>query len=464
VSELPGFPNLDQLRHQARELLRAAKDANPSALKRIRAVSERVSLSAAQLTVAREYGFASWPALHAEVERRRADLGARRAGSRWSFGGAAPIDTAAGKLYPGVLVAGGTTPLGQRMIGRRGPDHAALDASLMPTEQTRDRLALPPPPISSSARAAWGEAIRDLAGAILAAVALTDDQGTTYALHVEDIQHYPDLSPERGQVSLRLGVDPVPARERGWLELRGQDGSATRLVPSPRPHASVSRLAPVPDGPAARELSELALGLISLHLLGAGRDEVERHCSAALARAAEVQQSGEPGPAGDLPGQLARLCAHLTGHGPADGLPSGWSGIINAANRADGAHQHLDISAALPAVEDIVVRVDSLVSEPETWRVYLRADPSWWIYSADGQRKREVVSVHAEDDLGGLYLSLGDGGTGHGDHEELTLRFLPRLNPLARALTLTFTHAAAEQVTIGLRLPRPPERRHSQAS
>jgi hypothetical protein len=54
VSELPGFPNLDQLRHQARELLRAAKDANPSALTRIRAVSERVSLSAAQLAVARE--------------------------------------------------------------------------------------------------------------------------------------------------------------------------------------------------------------------------------------------------------------------------------------------------------------------------------------------------------------------------------------------------------------------------
>lgn len=53
----------------ARELLRAAKDANPSALTRIRAVSERVSLSAAQLAVAREYGFASWPALHAEVER-----------------------------------------------------------------------------------------------------------------------------------------------------------------------------------------------------------------------------------------------------------------------------------------------------------------------------------------------------------------------------------------------------------
>jgi len=70
VSELPGRPNIDQLRRQARELLRAAADGEPGALARVRAFSERVSLSAAQLAVAREYGFASWPALHAEVERR----------------------------------------------------------------------------------------------------------------------------------------------------------------------------------------------------------------------------------------------------------------------------------------------------------------------------------------------------------------------------------------------------------
>ena len=48
MSELPGRPNLDQLHRQARELQRAAADGEPSALTRIRAVSERVSLSAAQ--------------------------------------------------------------------------------------------------------------------------------------------------------------------------------------------------------------------------------------------------------------------------------------------------------------------------------------------------------------------------------------------------------------------------------
>jgi hypothetical protein len=443
VSELPGRPHLDQLRRQARELLRAAAAGEPAALTRVRAVSERVSLSAAQLAVAREHGFASWPTLHAEVERRLAELPspgqeAGRAGTRWSFGGAAAIETAAGMLYPGVLVA--------------GPGHAAVYASLMPTEQTQDRLALPPPPLSSSARAAWGQAIEDLADAVTAAVALTDDQATTYALHVEDIQHYPDLSQERGPVTLRLGVDPVPARERGWLELRGQHGSAARLLPSPRPEARVGHPAPVPEGPAARKLSELALDLIGLTAYGIGQDDMERRCSGALARAAEIQQSAAPGTVGDLPGQLARLCAFLTGRGPADGLPREWSTMLSAADRADGTQRHLDISAALPPVDDIVVRVDSLVSEPGSWKVYLRAEPGWWTYSADRNHKWAVMSVHAEDDAGGLYLSQFGGSTGHGDHEELTLRFLPRLNPLARALTLTFTHAA-EQVTIELPLP-----------
>ena len=438
MSDLPGRPNIDQLRRQARELLRAAADGEPAALARIRAVSERESLSAAQLAVAREYGFASWPALHAEVERRRAGRPAGEGGTgpgetRWSFGGASPIETAAGMLYPGGLVA--------------GPDRALLDASLLPSGQTSHRLAGPGADLS--ARAAGSNAMVVLAEAAISAVTLTDDQGTTYALQVREIS---PSAVHHGRVSLRVGVDPVPGRELGWLELRGQDGSAARLAPSAHPDTRVSRPAPVPDSPAVRELSGRALGLIGLRFAGAGQDAVEGECSAALARAAEIQQSGGPGAAGDLPGQLARLYAVLTGHGPADGLPRGWFSIIDAADRTDGASQHLDLSVTFPQVDDTVVRIDSLVSEPETWRVYLRAEPGWWIYSTDRQRKWHVMSVTAEDDLGGMYLSEFDGSRGHRDHEELTLRFLPRLNPLARALTLTFS-GAGEQVTLELQLP-----------
>jgi ankyrin repeat protein len=66
------FPrtNLEQLRHQAKDLLRAAQTGDAEALGRIQAVSDRVQLASAQLALAREYGFASWPRLKREVERR----------------------------------------------------------------------------------------------------------------------------------------------------------------------------------------------------------------------------------------------------------------------------------------------------------------------------------------------------------------------------------------------------------
>jgi len=74
MSQLPARPDLDQLRRQARELHRAALGGDADALRRLRQVSGNVGLSAAQLAIAREYGFASWPRLKAEVERRRAQV------------------------------------------------------------------------------------------------------------------------------------------------------------------------------------------------------------------------------------------------------------------------------------------------------------------------------------------------------------------------------------------------------
>src|SRR5215472_11780491 len=72
MSALPGRPDLGQLRRQARELARAAAAKDEAALRRIRAVSQKQTLSAAQLAIARQYGFPSWPKLRAEVLRRQA--------------------------------------------------------------------------------------------------------------------------------------------------------------------------------------------------------------------------------------------------------------------------------------------------------------------------------------------------------------------------------------------------------
>lgn len=67
---LPARPDLEQLRRQAKDLLRAANAGDPTAVARIRTVSRRQILASAQLALAREYGFSSWARLKSEVERR----------------------------------------------------------------------------------------------------------------------------------------------------------------------------------------------------------------------------------------------------------------------------------------------------------------------------------------------------------------------------------------------------------
>jgi ankyrin repeat protein len=70
MPELPVHTDLEQLRRQAKDLLRAAKSGDAGELARIGAVSDRLALASAQLALAREYGFGSWPRLKSEVERR----------------------------------------------------------------------------------------------------------------------------------------------------------------------------------------------------------------------------------------------------------------------------------------------------------------------------------------------------------------------------------------------------------
>ena len=63
MADLPAKPSLDHLRRQARDLLRAARAGGTTAAGRIRAVADALTLASAQLSVAREYGFASWTRL-----------------------------------------------------------------------------------------------------------------------------------------------------------------------------------------------------------------------------------------------------------------------------------------------------------------------------------------------------------------------------------------------------------------
>jgi HEAT repeat protein len=69
---LPPNPSLEQLKHQAKDLLRASRDLNLQALLRIEQYlpnrSGVAALADTQLVIAREYGFASWPKLKRHVE------------------------------------------------------------------------------------------------------------------------------------------------------------------------------------------------------------------------------------------------------------------------------------------------------------------------------------------------------------------------------------------------------------
>lgn len=64
--------------------------------------------------------------------------------------------------------------------------------------------------------------------------------------------------------------------------------------------------------------------------------------------------------------------------------------------------------------------------------------------SEDGQRKWSLATTRADDDQGGRYLSTFGGSSGHRDHEELALELVPRIDPLARNLKLTFCAPTAE--------------------
>jgi hypothetical protein len=82
VRRLPSNPNLDHLKYQAKDLVKDHTARTPGAAQRIREFHPRfgratdaeifdaqLSLSDAQLAIAREYGFPSWPRLKKHIEK-----------------------------------------------------------------------------------------------------------------------------------------------------------------------------------------------------------------------------------------------------------------------------------------------------------------------------------------------------------------------------------------------------------
>jgi len=425
MPDLPERADIDQLRRQARELLRAAVAGEPEALARLRAVSERHTLASAQLAIAREHGLRSWPALRSAVASRSQSTDWQpRAGAggpappditlgRWSFGGGGTIEVAEGELTLGILIA--------------GPEGASLEASLAVAEAV------------ASARQSrrWAPELRD--------VTVTDDQGSTFTVHFES--GYAD-SAQRRRFQVACAVDPVPEGGSRWLDVRGRDASVTRLLRSGLAPVRVGGLSPVLGSPAEQELRDMAWWILRGYLDQDMREgpDLKRRCRDLLARTARLRDGGMVGGASPLLDQFTRLCTALIRQGSPRDLPSGWHSVLNAADRADGPRLHVDIDTAVPPLDGTAVRLNTLASWPGSWDLYLQATPGWWTYSADRQRKRDAMTVYAEDDLGGLYISNFGGSSGRLGYEEVKLTMRPRLAPEARLLTLTF-ESETEQVT-----------------
>jgi len=152
-----------------------------------------------------------------------------------------------------------------------------------------------------------------------------------------------------------------------------------------------------------------------------------------------------------------RAAARIGQLGPARGTPAEWPGMSGAAPRADGPRLCRDIGVALPAVDGVRIHLDSLISRPGGWKLYVRARPRWRDYSRAIRPGTGPLSVRAEDDRSGSYLGIGlpSGGEPAEERvmepEEVAVQFVPRLDPLARALKLTF-QGAHEEITVDLQI------------
>jgi hypothetical protein len=326
-------------------------------------------------------GLPDQPDLDTGAERRRP---AAAPPGRWSFGGVTILHTRAGVLLPEVLIAGagqatlhGSLSHGALSRSGTGRHPAAVPRRRAPSRgELLARLVPGRNPVAARVRAEAGAAAVESVQALTSSVTIVDDGGARYVLSEAD------ASAEVGPLDMRLHlrVDPVPGPDARWVELWGQDDTAARLLPSPRAPARVGQFRP------------------------------------------------------------ARVTA------------ARWTVIAGAALRTDGSRLHRDIGVVLPVVDGARVHLDSLVSLPGGWHLYLRlyrpARPPSRDRGRAGRRNKDLIAVHAEDDRGRRYLAsylrspaLPAGGDPAGqamEREEVTVRFGPRLDPLAWTVRLTF--------------------------
>jgi len=144
-THLPGRPNLEQLKNQAKSLLRAAQARDPDALARFGALpafakrsasdlrESELALHDAQSVIAREHGFPSWQALRDEVHARNVSFDAAvEEFLQFATGGAAARAERLLELHPRIATASFQTELvlgdARRVLARLESDPSLATA------------------------------------------------------------------------------------------------------------------------------------------------------------------------------------------------------------------------------------------------------------------------------------------------------------------------------------------------
>ena len=413
MPELPSQPNLDHLRHQARRLLRDAQAGDPGALERMGAWSTRLTLSAAQLAVAREYGWRSWDALRHYVEAL-AWIAERRHSppTAMDHEPSSPIPTGVWRGDGEIVLRGGTLRPGA-LIG--WGSHGLLEAEL-----------------ASSLLA------RRLQGA-LDGVVVTDDLGTDYGrCQIRMISNGRRLSGEpNAPIDLEVAIEPAPPSPAGWVELLGINGLSCRLTASST--RGRTQTSPAPD-PAEREVRTLAHSVLRAALFGPAKVIPHRR-AAVLARVGELEEGAAP-PAREALAALHRLC-EVVADSSADvsGLPIEWAAMLRSGQSHDGPERHYRLGMTAPVIEGVELVVGALISDPSTWRLTASASPGWWSDTAVRNQEVAIFRVFARDDLGGSYVASFIATEANG-LDDVEIRFRPRLAPDARGVEVVFEAAS----------------------
>lgn len=256
---LPAAPSLEQLRKQAKELLRAHRRGDAGAAARIAAHGDRRAsgdraapapkLADAQLAIAREHGFASWPRLRSYVERVAAhgpglqhafrdDAGyyAERAAGLL----ASAQDGTAGAVAAFARCGAPLTPAGARTVVAR--EHGFEGWTALRDHVTTLRDGGEP-----FARAYRAIEARDLDG-LRAQLDRFPDLAGARGTNGNDLLGMATATGDERLVALLLerGADPAAANAHGWTALHqaayaGSPALARRLLDAGAPVAAAAR-------------------------------------------------------------------------------------------------------------------------------------------------------------------------------------------------------------------------------